>query len=66
MAPDVLRLQLLHVTTKQLTVAGLLVKSESAELVNWRNRTQGSLICLTASIHKNLKRLTKVGHEFFF
>lgn len=57
-----------HVTTastKQLIVAGLLVKSESAGLVNWKNSTQGSLICLKASIHKNLKHLTKVGHGFF-
>lgn len=46
-------------------MAGLLVKSESAGLVNWKNSTQGSLLCLTASIHKNLKHLTKVGHEFF-
>lgn len=51
--------------TKQFIVAGLLVKSESAGLVNWKNRIQGSLICLTAFIHKNLKHLTKVGHEFF-
>lgn len=56
-----------HVTTasaKQLTVAALLVKTDSAGFVPRKNRTQGNFMYLKAPIHENLKHLTEVGHEF--